>query len=113
MLTGLAYFHLSTGDDGGNVSNFMRAFYFDLEYISIVSVIIYLAYISSGLERWFFGIVSSYFALKMVYNTLLYIEPINWKLGLHNSEMWGFIFTGIIIVCLIIIQFRYVLDKKG
>ena len=110
VLVGLAYFHLSS-DNGSEVSNFMRAFYFNLEYISIASILIYLATLCKGKERLFFGVLSGYFSLKIVYNTLLYITPIGIKLGLNNSEFWGFVFTGIIIICLIIIQYRYVKER--
>lgn len=92
---------------------FWHCLYFNVEYLSLATVIMYLAYMSRGVERCLFGVLSGYFALKIVYNTLLYIRPIGVKLGLNNSELWGMIFTGIVLVFLIITQLRYVLVKKG
>ena len=104
-LFGLGYYHLH------DLSNFTRALYFNCEYIALTTILTYLAAIFNGKERWFFAILGGYFALKTVYNTLLYIPSIGIKLGLNNSEFWGFVFTGTVIVSLIIIQFRYVKER--
>ena len=105
-LFGLGFYHIH------DLTNFTRALFFNCEYLALTSILIYLATIFKGKERWFFGILSTYFGLKMVYNTLLYITPIGVKLGLYNSEFWGFIFTGIIIICLIVIQYKYVKEER-
>ena len=102
----LAYYHLQE-----EATPIMHCLYFMGEYLMIGSVFVYLATIFNGKERWFFAILGGYFAFKMVYNTLVYHPILYIKLGLNNSEFWGFIFTGIVIVSLIIIQFRYVKER--
>ena len=102
----LAFYHKS------ELTNFTMALYFGSEYVAMGVMTIYLATISKGIEKWLFVLVSGYLGLKLIYNTLLYIDPISEKLWLYNSEFWGYLLTVVIIVILIIIQFRYVLVKK-
>lgn len=88
-------------------TTFTMALYFGVEYFLLMTIFIYLAIISKGIDKAFFLILSPYFGLKLIYNTLLYIEPVNRKFELYNSELWGFIITVIIVVSLICIQISY------
>jgi hypothetical protein len=102
----LAFYHFH------EVTPFTICLYFNTEYSLLTIILMYLAVQSKGREKLLFGISSGYFGLKIIYNTLLCIEPLGVKLGLNNSEEWGAIFTCVIIVILIIIQYRYVI-KEG
>jgi len=90
----------------------MDCLYFTVEYLSLASVLMYLAMLMTEVkDKVFFGVLSGYFVLKLVYNVFLYITPINVKLGMWSSEMWGYLFTVIIIIGLLIIQMGYVKER--
>lgn len=86
--------------------------YFAVEYLALASVFMYLAMLMTSFKDMvFFAVLSGYFALKLIYNTFLYIDTISVKMGMHGSETWGFAFTVIIILGLILIQFGYVKER--
>ena len=86
--------------------------YFASEYILITLSFMYLAVLKQGRDRAFYGILSGYFALKMIYNVLIYQSEIMAKMVDLRAEYWGYIFTGIIVVSLLLIQISYVVIKE-